>query len=575
MQMPKIDIDAQLEALKAATVMMVDDEPTTIDVLEAFLEGEGYSQFVTTSDSRQALELVETERPDILLLDLMMPHVDGLEILSSIRNHAEHAHLPVIILTSSTDASLKLEALELGATDFLAKPVDPSELALRMRNTLAAKAHRDRLAYFDSLTDLPNRRSFMERLERILPRVIDESTQCVVLHLVLDRFKQINETLGHGTGDALLRVVADRMQQCLRTGDFLARTGSGEFSLLLPGGSTKANASRIAQRLVSSLTDPISIEGQDLFVTPNVGIALFPHDAEDGETLLANAGIAMSHAKSAGTNHHCFYSKALNADSSERMSLANQLPKAIERDELFFVYQPTLDVQTGQIVGVEALMRWRHPERGLIFPARFIPIAEEAALIEPLGEWALRAACQQNKAWQDAGFDPIRVFVNVSAAQFRTGKLQRAIRGALEHSGLDPKYLALELTESLIMDNPEDASETLYGIKQMGLEVVVDDFGTGYSSLSYLKRFPLDGLKIDRSFIKGVPHDDDDAAIVTATIGIAHALGLMVVAEGVEKEEQLAFLEERGCDVYQGYLVSPPVEAADLAGLFRRESEDR
>jgi len=576
------EIARQFESLKAATIMMVDDEPTTLEVLEEFLKGEGYRNFVTITDSRRALDHARSEAPDVLLLDLMMPHVGGLEILRAMR--ADHAleHVPVIILTSSVDAETKLEALELGATDFLGKPVDPSELALRLRNTLAAKAYQDRLANYDALTGLPNRRAFLERLERALRRARAGSEPCCIFQLGLDRFKQINDTLGNAVGDAILRGVAERLERVVRPGDLLgvpatgeagtlSRIAGDEFSLLLPGVGSVERGARVAQRILASVAEPFSIDGKELFVTSSIGIALFPDDGEALETLLGNAGIAMSHAKQERANTYRFYSPSLNAESAERLDLEGRLRRALEREELLLHYQPKVDIRTGRVVGAEALMRWQHPELGLVPPGKFIPVAEDSGLMAPMGEWALRAACRQATAWHAAGLPEVRISVNVSSLQFRSDALPGIVASALEESGLEPKYLVLELTESVIMENPESASRMLQQIKRMGLGLSIDDFGTGYSSLSYLKRFPLDELKIDRSFVKGVPHDADDAAIVSAIIGMAHGLGLVVVAEGVETREQLAFLEERGCEEFQGFLFSRAVPPAEWEALLARD----
>ena len=346
----------QLEGLESATIMMVDDEPTTIEVLTALLEGEGYSQFVTTSDSRQALGLLAAEKPDVLLLDLMMPHVGGLEILESIRNDHALEHTPVIIL-SSTDAETKLKALELGATDFLGKPVDPSELALRLRNTLAAKAHLDRLVYHDSVTGLANRRSLIEQLDRILDRAMRESRECGVLRIELDRFKQINDTLGHAVGDELLRAVAERLQGCVRPGDFLARIGGDEFVLLLPGLNSAERAARVAQRVSFKMEPAFAVGGQDLFVASRIGIALSPADGRDGETLLGNAGAAVSDAQQGELSVFRFYSSSLNAQSADRLNLENQLRTALAREEILLHYQPKVEFRTGRVVGAESGLR--------------------------------------------------------------------------------------------------------------------------------------------------------------------------------------------------------------------------
>jgi diguanylate cyclase (GGDEF)-like protein len=574
--------EESLEVARGAVIMMVDDEPTTMEVLEAFLEGEGYENFVTTTDSREALPLLESERPDVLLLDLIMPNLGGLEILSMVRNDQALKHIPVIILTSSSEEETKLEALELGATEFLSKPVDPSELALRLRNTLASKAYQDHLTYFDGLTGLPNRRLFVERTDRALERAGSRSAQSAVLYIDLDRFKQINEALGHRAGDEVLKAIAERLEKAVRVSDLLgtsvlqaensplSRVGGDEFLLFLPEIRSVDRLALIARRILSEMSEPFSLGGQDLFVTCSIGIALSPGDGTDAETLAGNADVALSNAKQRGGNDYQFYSKSLNAESLERLNLENQLRVAVERDELLLYYQPKIDARTRKVIGAEALMRWQHPEIGHLLPDRFIPIAEETGLIASLGEWALRSACRQNSAWKSAGVGLIPVSVNVSSKQFSSGNLLDTIREALQTSGLPAKYLALEVTESLLIENPEATLGMLRQIKEMGLRISVDDFGTGYSSLSYLKSLPLDELKIDRSFVDGVPGDADDVAIVTATIAMAHGLGLRVVAEGVETEEQRAFLEDQGCDEYQGFLSGMPVAPDQWAALVRR-----
>ena len=580
-----------LTPFPTSTIMIVDDEPTTIEILEMFLQSEGYEHFITTTDSTRALDLLARERPDVLLLDVMMPEVGGMEILTAIRNDESLRYTPVIILTSSTDAETKIQALELGATDFLAKPVDPSELALRLRNTLAAKVYQDRLTYCDALTGLPNRQLFMDLFERTLKQAAAHSTECALIHMDLDRFKQINDTLGHNVGDELLKAVASRLEQSMQATEFmgvpgfspmrnpLARVGGDEFSLLLPGVGDADGAAWVAQRILSDLREPFrtnasnesnGASAEDLFITASIGISLFPADGSDAKTLLANANVAMSHAKKRGRNEYQFYNRSLNVESAERLSLENQLRRSIERDELLLYYQPRVDVQTGRLLGSEALMRWEHPELGLVGPDRFIPIAEETGIIRSLGEWALRTGCKQNQAWLSAGLPATSVAINVSALQFQNPGFVDTIRAALDESQMDPRYLDLELTESMIMRNPTETAVMLDAIKAMGIRLSIDDFGTGYSSLAYLKSFPISELKIDRSFVSGVPEDEDGAAIVNAIILIGHTLGMTVVAEGVETSEQLEFIKSRGCDSYQGFLLSKPLPAEEFQQLLLR-----
>jgi diguanylate cyclase (GGDEF)-like protein len=571
------EIDSQLDDLKSLVIMAVDDEPTVIEVLETFLEGEGYTNLVNTTDSRRALELLKAENADVLLLDLNMPHIGGFEILKSIRSDKELQHTPVIILTSSTDAETMLKALELGATDFLGKPVDPSELALRLRNTLSAKRYLDRLALYDGVTGLPNQRLFTERAGRAAQSARRKGKPCALLHVKLDQFQRINDTLGHRVGDALLQAAAQRLEECIRSGDLigapsapsrgtLSRVGSDDFALFLPMVHSAELAARAARRIISRLAEPLRLEGNDLFVTGSVGIALFPGDGEEIDELLRHARLC--NAKQTGQRAYSFYSQSLDDESVERLSLENQLRTALDRNEIMLHYQPQLD-SSGRIVGTEALMRWQHPQLGSIPPGRFIPIAEETGLIGSLGKWALHTACRQASAWQKAGLGPTRMAVNVSGHQFHGGDLMETVMSALQRNGLEAQYLVLELTEGTLMENPREASRILTQMREIDVGLSVDDFGTGYSALSHLKRFRFNELKIDRSFVTDIPQDAEVSAIVTAIIAMAHNLGLRVVAEGVETREQLAFLRGRGCDEYQGFFFSKPVPPAECAARMR------
>ncbi len=578
------DLDNQILTSKHATIVMVDDEPTIIETLQMFLEDVGYDNFVATTESQRAMGLLADKKPDVVLLDLMMPEISGLEILSRMRSDDAFKHIPVIILTSVTDSETKMNALELGVNDFLSKPVDPSELALRLRNTLAAKAYQDRLMFYDGVTDLPNRRMFLERLAAGLKRAKHESRPCAILQIGLDRFKQINDTLGPSVGDALLRAVAVRLIECIRKTDVLGRSlplgddeghlsrvGGDEFILCLPGIRRLEDTALVARRILAALTKAFHTDAREVFITASIGIAAYPTDGDDVDVLIQHADVALAHAKQRERGTYQYYSKELNARSLERLDLENQLRKAIDQQQLFLHFQPKYEVKTGRVTGAEALMRWNHPELGIVPPGTFIPMAEEMDLITLFGEWALHEVCALNKQWQSSGMEPVRVAVNVSARQFRdTDRFKQAIRNALESSGLEGKYLALELTEGTIMANPQEVCHTLKEIKEMGVELSIDDFGTGYSSLAYLRRFPLDEIKVDRTFLRDIPQNEDDAAIVTAIIVLAHSLGLRVVTEGVETEGQLAFLKERGCDEYQGFLSSKPLKPPDFLALVMK-----
>ncbi|MEO8164246.1 MAG: EAL domain-containing protein [Betaproteobacteria bacterium] len=568
------------QRLRSAIVMIVDDEPINIEVTQVYLEEAGYWKFASTSEPLEAMGLLATNRPDVLLLDLNMPGMSGFEILERMNAENILKDVPTIILTSSTDAPTKLKALELGATDFLAKPVDPSELILRVKNTLAAKAYRDRLANSDLLTGLPNRRSFMDRLDWAIRHAERYSLAGAVLHIDLDRFKQINEALGPKVGDQLLQAVALRAEECLRSTDTLGRLGDAgaqaslsrlagdEFTILLPAISQPESAGVVAKRVLDAVGTPFKLGEQEVLITCSIGIAVFPSDGTEADSVIQNAEIAMHHAKREKKGSYQFYSSELNARALHKLSLGNELRAALDRDELRLFYQPKLDTMTGALIGAEALVRWQHPQRGLVNPGEFIPIAEETGLIVPLGAWVLRQACRQIKEWGEAGFTVPRISVNVSSQQFREGHLHETVRNVLAASGVMPQKLSIELTESVLIDNAQRNIEILNQLKAMGIQLSMDDFGTGYSSLSYLHRFPLDELKIDRSFLMAIQTAADHSAIIVAIIAMAHSLGLRVVAEGVETTHQLNFLKAQGCDEFQGFLMSKPVPADAFAAVF-------
>ncbi|GAB6934714.1 hypothetical protein JCM14720_06350 [Calditerricola yamamurae] len=393
-----------------------------------------------------------------------------------------------------------------------------------------------------------------------------------VLFLDLDRFKNINDTLGHILGDELLRHVAKRLSSCVPREGVLARIGGDEFAVLLPALTARAEAERVAKDIVDRFTQPIALGERSLYVSISVGISLYPDDGDDCPTLIKNADMAMYCAKEEGGNRYRFFTPGMRLETVQRWQLENGMRQALELGELQLVYQPQVEAQTGRMVGVEALLRWHHPEQGVMSPATFIPLAEETGFIVPIGDWVLRTACAQAKAWQEAGLPPIRVAVNLSARQFQEGRLEATVRRVLAETGLEPQFLELEITEGIMMTNHTQTVEQLHRLKALGVKVAIDDFGIGYSSLGYLKKFPIDTLKIDKSFIRDCTDVPEDAAIVKAVIALAKNLNIPVVAEGVENPRQLAFLCAEGCDVIQGYLYSPPVSAEEVAELLRQQS---
>ena len=427
-----------------------------------------------------------------------------------------------------------------------------------------ATVEMEHLAYHDALTGLPNRPLYIDRLIMALAQASRVNQKVAVFFLDLDRFKDINDSLGHSTGDGLLKAVAERIRRCVREGDTVARFGGDEFTLLIPKIDHVEDAAKIAQKILETLKIPFSVNDHELFVTTSVGISVFPNDGTDPETLVRNADTAMYRAKDQGRDNYQLYAPAMNARALERLALENMLRKALSHRELVLYYQPVADMQTKNIVGVEALIRWKHPELGMVSPAHFISVAETSGLIIPIGDWVLRTACKQTKLWQKKIDHDFTVAVNLSARQFQQPNLTEEIAEVLEETGLEAKYLELEITESNAMQNAENTIYTLRELKGLGVRISMDDFGTGYSSLNYLKRFPIDTLKLDQSFVRDITSNPSDAAIATAVIAMAHSLDLKVIGEGVEKEDQFAFLQKQKCDYIQGYLFSPPLPVEKL-----------
>ncbi|HLB57668.1 MAG TPA: EAL domain-containing protein, partial [Gammaproteobacteria bacterium] len=411
----------------------------------------------------------------------------------------------------------------------------------------------------DALTGLANRNKLEQFINHILASSRRHQQGFALLFLDLDRFKNINDALGHPTGDLVIKELATRFSSVLRAGDVLARVGGDEFIVLLNDISHSKFASPVAEKILHICSQSIKIRANEFFITASIGICVFPEDGSSLEDLLKNADMAMYKAKRAGGDIFHYFKKEMNIEAHEHIQMEAALRKAISNQEFVLHYQPKLNLSDGMIIGVEALIRWENPEAGLINPAKFIPLAEETGLIMQIGEWALREACRAAKSWQDQDYQPVSVAVNLSPKQFRHQDIAQLVATILSDTGLNSEYLELEITETAIMDNVEKAIQRLNDIKAMGVKISIDDFGTGYTSISYLKQFPVDGLKIDQSFIKGIPENKDDAAITSAVIALAHNLELKVVAEGVETAEQLQYLADHDCDIVQGYYLSRPL----------------
>jgi diguanylate cyclase (GGDEF)-like protein/PAS domain S-box-containing protein len=690
-------------------ILIVDDEERNRKLLEVLLRADGY-RTEHAANAEEALIAIAQATPDLILLDVMMPGMNGYELAAILKADPVTLNVPIIMLTAQVDRSARLLGLKAGAEEFLTKPFEATELSLRVRNLLRLKEfgdffknhaaileeqvqartadlHRFRaamdatadaitlvsratmrfvevnatacrmlgyareelfqmgpaqlfagatnqleqefdaiiggdtanelketllrrrdgthllvevhrhgqrsgsdwiivgvlrditerkeaekrliqMAHYDALTDLPNRTLFYKNLTRILARAADRGWSGALLCIDLDHFKNINDTRGHALGDELLRQVSHRLVECIRIRDSIARLGGDEFAIILAARGGPQRAYAVAKRVLERLRLPFSVNGNEVTVSASIGIAMFPDDALNAETLVKYADTAMYQAKHAGRDTFRFFTTQMNTDALARLDIETALRKAVENQEFILHYQPKMHIDSGRVCGLEALLRWQRPGHGLVSPAEFIPILEDSGLILPVGRWVLETACRQIAAWQSSGIGRVAVSVNISGRQFAAGNLEREVIQALERHNVDAHLLELELTESSLMANTQSTIKTLQILRNLGVSVSIDDFGTGYSSLAYLRRFPVDKLKIDMAFIRGITTNADDAAIVLAIIGMAHTLKLEVIAEGVETAAQLEYLRSHRCDQIQGYYLSRPLPVPQLERMF-------
>ncbi|MEM7304368.1 MAG: EAL domain-containing protein [Pseudomonadota bacterium] len=547
------------------SILIADDDRSMRLALMNVLDADGY-ELHEVSNGAEAYQYCKKNLPDLVLLDAMMPEMDGFDACQKIRELKNANHTPILIVTALDDDDSVERAFKVGATDYLPKPVHFAVLRQRISrllHTARVEKHVRHLAFTDALTGLPNRTTLSTHLEGLLSRMRDENEMLAMLFLDLDRFKLVNDTLGHSVGDLLLKAVADRLQRCIRGGDMVARLGGDEFTVIIDRAKSKESIARIAQTICDSLNQPFSFSGQEIFVSTSIGISLYPQDGEDIGELMKHADTAMFRAKETGVNYF-FYESNMEAEVLRKVEIEADLRRIVTRDEIDVYYQPKADVSSRSIVGMEALVRWNHPEKGLITPAEFVPLAEETGIINEIGLWVMVSSSLQAQAWVDEGHKKLTLAVNLSGIQLQRGNVIRQVEQVLEETQIDPSMLELEITESTIMSNPERVIKILKKLKDIGVQLAVDDFGTGYSSLNYLKKFPIDELKIDAAFVRDVETNSDDRAIIKSIIALAKTMKLKVVAEGVETRKQEEILKEFGCDYIQGYYIGRPLCGEDF-----------
>ena len=563
---------------EALHLLLIEDNPGDAVLIRALLDETDVRdlQLTHVETLGQGVAKLEEARFSAVITDLNLPDSSGIGTLQ--RLVATGSDIPVIVLTHSDDDPVAIEMVKCGAQDYLIKGQSDGALILKTVRYAIERKLSDRhlryLSHHDKLTGLANRELFKDRLAQAVARAERSGNLVALLFLDLDRFKSINDMLGHLVADKLLVAVAERLKTCVRNVDTIARLGGDEFTIVLEDVATPFDAELVCRKVVGALEDPLEIEGQEIYATASIGVTFFPTDATEVTGLIRNADVAMYRAKEDGRNKYHLFTADLNARAVERLSIETALRHALDREELFLCYQPKVNLQTGRVLGVEALVRWQHPHRGIVSPDEFVPVAEETGLIVPVGEWVLRQACEDALRWSRSGVEDVNVAVNLSARQFRQGDLLKTVDNIFCELSFDPNRLELEITESLLMDDTEASEVALYDLKAFGLSIYLDDFGTGYSSLAYLKKFPIDGLKIDRSFIRDIPGDVDDEAITRAIVALSQALRLKVVAEGVETRAQLDFLNLEGCDEVQGYLFSKPLTYDRLVEWIRARNVD-
>jgi diguanylate cyclase (GGDEF)-like protein len=556
-------------------ILVVDDTPADCHFMAAILTAQGY-RVRTVHSGQRALEEVDAAPPDLILLDINMPGMDGFELCRRLKQSLQHASIPVIFISAYDDTDIKVSAFNCGGIDYVTKPLRVAELKARIHAHLQLKRAQDRLGYqagHDPLTGLPNRSLLADRLHQAITFAERYGGHVAVAYIDLDKFKEVNDRFGHKAGDQLLVEAAYRLQACVRESDTIARIGGDEFVIVFYDRSTELATAHVMQRILDSIAEPILFDGCAVTPSCSIGFASYPDDGRDVDTLMRNADTAMYRAKELGRHNFQFYTSELNYRMNARMAMEKSLREAIGREEFELHYQPRIELRSGRVAGLEALIRWRHPEMGLLPPLHFIPVAEEAGLIDAIGEWVVRTACRQYTQWEQQGLLQGPVAINISASQFFNPGFVRAIAAILKETGVNASKLELDLKESLLMHDPADSLRVLTELKQIGVGLSIDDFGTGFSNLGFLKRFPVDRIKLDPSFVSDVQRHPDDLAVTAAVITMTHKLGMKVAVEGVESGAQLALLAEHGCDEMQGDYFSPALPVDMCTALLQERRE--
>jgi len=553
-------------------VVLADDDPSIRLMVRHVLESEDFD-IVEASDGLEAIKAVEKYHPALILLDAVMPGIDGFTTCQQIKEKG-HTDIPVMMITGLDDDASVERAYEVGAIDFITKPIKWAVLKHRVKSVVAkviAERKVQLLAYRDNLTGLPNRLLFADRLEQAVKRSERSRTSMALMLVDIDDFKLVNDSFGHDAGDKLIKAVGDLISKSLRRADTIARLGGDEFAVIIEGIDGPDDAISIADNLTTILEHNVRLDDQETYTSASIGIAVYPEDGNDARTLLKNADTAMFRAKENGRHCFQFYKPEMSVSAMERLDLENSLKAAFENDEFLIHYQPIIDIHKNEVVGVEALLRWQHPDKGMIQPSDFVGIVEDCGLIVALGEWLIFSVCKQIKVWRDAGLENQNVSINLAPRQFKEQDLVAIFTQAMADNGLDGSSLSVEVTERTLIDNIGEVESTLKKLRGMGMKILLDDFGTGYASLAYLKEFPVDVVKIDRAFVTGIPDNEEDSTIVDAIAGLTRGLRLALHAEGVENERQLNVLKSIGCQYGQGFYWSKPLPGDEYEQFYMNQ----